>query len=86
MSGQPDLILQLAHHVHDELSARGHAEAQVFVDAWVSLNGRPPARMIDPHVDLARVRDGLTFASWITPEPREQPRLLQPVSRMVAVQ
>ncbi len=85
MSGQPDLILQLAHHIHHELEARGHGDAQVFVDAWVSLNGRKPARLIDPHVDLVRVDDGLGLASWITPEPRDEPIRLEPASSLVAV-
>jgi hypothetical protein len=85
MSGQPDLILQLAQHVHGELAARGHGDAQVFVDAWVSLNGRKPARLIDPRVDLARVSDGLGFASWITPEPRDEPVRLEPAHSLVAV-
>jgi hypothetical protein len=85
MSGQPDLILQLAHHIHDELGARGYRDAQVFVDAWVSLNGRRPARLIDPHVDLARVSDGLALCPWITPEPRGEPPRLEPTSSVVAV-
>jgi len=69
MAGQPDLILQLAHHIGHELRARGHAPVRVRVDARVALNGRAPVRMIDPSVDLMSVEDGLAKATWITPAP-----------------
>ncbi|HEX6244777.1 MAG TPA: HTTM domain-containing protein, partial [Polyangiales bacterium] len=69
MSGQPDLILQLAHHIARELDAHGLGPVQVRADALVALNGRPAQRMIDPDVDLARVQDGLGKADWITPGP-----------------
>ncbi|MBL9111967.1 MAG: HTTM domain-containing protein, partial [Myxococcales bacterium] len=58
-SGQPDLILALAHRIASDFRAEGHADVEVRADAWVSLNGRPAERMIDPDVDLARIEDGL---------------------------
>ncbi len=84
MSSQPDLVLALAHHIADDFRARGarkarpgrpspESEVEVRVDALVSLNGRPPARMIDPTIDLARVPDGVAPARWILPAPTEQP-------------
>ena len=73
MSGQPDMILQLAHHIGDEYRARTGQDVAVHVDAWVSLNGRPSARLIDPDVDLMQVRDGLRRATWITPMPTGPP-------------
>jgi vitamin K-dependent gamma-carboxylase len=69
MAGQPDLILQLAHHIADAFRARGYAPVAVRADALVALNGRAPARMIDPSVDLVKVQDGLAKATWITPAP-----------------
>jgi hypothetical protein len=69
MSGQPDLILQLAHHIGAEFRVRGYAPVSVRTDALVALNGRKPARMIDPNVDLMQVEDGLAKANWITPAP-----------------
>lgn len=75
-AGQPDLILQLAHHIHDDLRARGYGDVQVRADAWVSLNGRPAVRMIDPEVDLARVPDGFAPASYILPRPSGPPARL----------
>ena len=54
MSGQPDLILQLAHHIRDDFERRGQGPVEVRVDALVSLNGRArPA-----HRSRGRPRDG----------------------------
>jgi vitamin K-dependent gamma-carboxylase len=85
MSGQPDLILQLAHHIGRELAARGHGDAQVFVDARVSLNGRKPALLIEPEVNLLEVRDGLARAAWIRGEPGDEPIRLEPAQRVAQV-
>jgi vitamin K-dependent gamma-carboxylase len=73
LSSQPDLVLQLAHHVRDELRAQGHDSVQVRVEAIVSLNGRAGAPMIDPKIDLATVDDGMAKASWILPAPEGPP-------------
>lgn len=67
MGGQPDLILQLAHRIADDLRARGERDVEVRVDAVASLNGRPFERLIDPDVDLARVENGFARAAWILP-------------------
>ena len=69
MSGQPDMILSLAHDVAGHYRARGHHDVQVYVDAIASLNGRPAAALIDPRVDLAATEDSLLAASWILPAP-----------------
>lgn len=74
-SGQPDLILQLAHRIRDDFRARGHDRVEVRVDAWVSYNGRASARLIDPRVDLARVPDGFGRADWILPVPEQAPSM-----------
>jgi len=79
MSGQPDLILQLAHHLRDDCARRGVGPVEVRVDALVSLNGRRLAPLIDPDVDLARVSDGLGRATWVTPSPTEPPPHLHPI-------
>lgn len=70
---QPDLILALAHHVAADFRARGMRAPRVYADTWVSLNGRPKARLIDPETDLASVRDGLRAAPWILPQPDTLP-------------
>ena len=75
MAGQPDLVLQLAHHIRDEYLALGLGPVEVYADSRVSLNGRAARHMIDPEVDLARTEFGLARATWITPPPSEPPPL-----------
>jgi vitamin K-dependent gamma-carboxylase len=79
MSGQPDLILQLAHHIRDDFERRGRGPVEVRVDALVSLNGRRIARLIDPDVDLTSVRDGIRRAGWILPIPDGPPPHIHPI-------
>ncbi|MET0284182.1 MAG: HTTM domain-containing protein [Polyangiales bacterium] len=79
LSGQPDLILQLAHHVAHDFAQRGLGPVEVRVDAQASLNGRPSAPLIDPNVDLTTVEDGVTQASWILPAPAQAPPPLRPI-------
>lgn len=79
MSSQPDLILQLAHRIRDDYAAKGLGPIEVRGDTWVSLNGRPIHRLIDPGVDLAKIQDGLRKADWILPEPTEPPPRLHAI-------
>jgi hypothetical protein len=81
MVGQPDLILQLAHHIARDFARHGHPGVEVNADARVSLNGRPAATFIDPAVDLARETDGLASKRWILPAPTGAPPQLLPVGR-----
>ena len=78
MAGQPDLILQLAHRIGADLRAAGHPGVAVHADTMVSLNGRRPIRMIDPEVDLLRVRD-LGPRDWVLPGPVDDPPQLRPL-------
>jgi hypothetical protein len=79
MAVQPDLILQLAHHIASDFAAHGHPGVEVHADARVSLNGRPAAVLVDPEIDLAREADGLGGKRWIRPAPAGPPPLLRPV-------
>jgi len=79
MAGQPDLILQLAHHIRDEFLAKGYAPVEVYAESLVSLNGRAAQAMIDPQADLARTEAGLSRASWITAPPDGPPPLHRPL-------
>ena len=79
MSGQPDIILQLAHHISADFEARGFRQVEVRADALVSWNGRMPTRLIDPTVDLAKEHISLFGnAYWILPAPLSQPIRLEP--------
>ena len=48
-TSRPDLIVATAHLIADQ----NDGPVEVRADAWVSLNGRPRQRWIDPDVDLA---------------------------------
>ncbi len=73
MAGQPDLILQLAHHIEDDLTAQGHRDVEIRCDALVAFNGRRMAPLLDSSVDLTEISDSLAPASWIAPAPRTLP-------------
>jgi len=78
MSGQPDLILQLAHHIASDFARRGLGQVQVRVDALVSLNGREAVSLIDPAQNLLEISDGLAPGAWIMPPPTSLPFRLAP--------
>jgi vitamin K-dependent gamma-carboxylase len=73
MVSQPDLILQLGHHIREDVEQRGLGPVEVRVDARASLNGRRSAPIIDPRVDLASVSDGIALQPWILPAPVSSP-------------
>jgi hypothetical protein len=79
MSSQPDLILQLAHHIRRDFDAKGLGPVEVRVDARVALNGRRSAPFIDPTVDLTNVHDGMGLAQFVLPAPSEPPAHTRPV-------
>ncbi|HXH58717.1 MAG TPA: HTTM domain-containing protein [Iamia sp.] len=68
MTGEPDLIHQAARAIAADEARRGH-RVEVRGDAWLSLNGRPAARWIDPTVDLAAEPRTLLHQPWILPAP-----------------
>lgn len=73
MSTQPDMILEFAHVVADDFARRGMPGVEVHVDAEVSLNGRRPAPLVDPRVDLAKEKEGLAPKTWLLPAPAHPP-------------
>lgn len=73
MSGQPDLILQLARRIAADFEARGYENVEVRADALVSLNGRRAAPMIDPDANLAEEPDTVAVMHWIAPSPPGDP-------------
>lgn len=65
----PDMGLQYVHHKRDELRAEG-VDAAIYADWECSLNGAPPALLVDPEIDLAREEASLGPARWILRESR----------------
>ncbi len=72
MATQPDMILETAHIVRDDFASRGYEGVEVRADAFVTFNGRPAARLIDPDVDLADVEPGIAPKHWILNRPEER--------------
>ncbi|MBA3393116.1 MAG: HTTM domain-containing protein [Deltaproteobacteria bacterium] len=68
MGAQPDLILQLAHHIGDDLHAKGYRGFTLHANTRVSLNGRSPEPLIDPAVNLLAIRD-LGPRTWVLGAP-----------------
>lgn len=73
MSTDAELIRQAAHLLAAGEGPGGGGDLQVRVDAFVSLNGRPAARLIDPTVDLAHEPWRIGHQPWILPAPRTPP-------------
>ena len=63
MAQDPYLVQVLARRISDDLRSRGWAGAQIRVDAYATLNGRPSQRIIDPETDLAAAGD----SGWLLP-------------------
>lgn len=62
---QPDMILQYAHILRDHYASKGFKNPKVYVDSYVTLNGRMGRPLIDPSVDLAKIEDSFSDKTWI---------------------
>lgn len=69
LSTQPDMVQAYAHRLALEARAEGAPAVRVHADAFVSLNGRPAARFVDPAADLARYPRSWRHQPWILPLP-----------------
>ncbi|PID71105.1 MAG: HTTM domain-containing protein [Flavobacteriales bacterium] len=67
MSFQPDLILQYAHFLGDRFKNNGVKEPEVYVDSYVTLNGRLSEKFIAPSVNLYPLKDSWKHKDWILP-------------------
>ena len=76
MAGRPDMVLQFAHFLakywqeHYNLPNR-----EVLATVFVSLNGRQPALLINPGIDLAKIERSLGHADWILPLKEPLPHI-----------
>lgn len=68
---EPDMMVQLAHWIEEELAPGLDADdLRVRAVGEVSFNGRAPAPLVDPEVDLTTVqRPWRPGAVWIEPLP-----------------
>jgi hypothetical protein len=65
MSTQPDMILQYAHILKEHYEKEGFRSPEVYVDSYVTLNGRLGNPLIDPNTDLAKQKDTFHHKSWV---------------------
>ena len=77
MAFQPDMILQFAHFLAQDAGG----DARVYADVWVSVNGRPSSRLVDPETNLAGETYGLARRDWIVPEALTEPDGLAATAR-----
>jgi len=67
MATQPDFILQYAHHLRDHYIKEGIVNPEVYVESYVTLNGRLSTLYIDPNVNLALENESFEHKTWIIP-------------------
>ncbi len=80
----PELILQLAHHIADEFEKSTKRRPEVYAFVVASLNGRKPQLMIDPNCNLAAKPRGIYWSrDWVVPleEPLRSPPWDVPVEQ-----
>ena len=65
MATQPDLILQYAHIIKQEVESRGLENPIINAEVYVTLNGSRSMLFIDPKVNLAELEVGLKHKDWI---------------------
>ena len=67
MSFQPDFILEYAHFLGNKFSSSGDKNIEVYVENFVSLNGRRSQRLVSNEVDLLTLKNTLKNKHWILP-------------------
>jgi hypothetical protein len=65
MSTQPDMILQYAHALRDHFTNEGFQSPEVYVDSYVTVNGRLGRPLVDPSVDLTKLKESFTHKRWL---------------------
>ena len=63
----PEMILQLAHHLGESYVTHTGHSAEVYALVLASLNGRKPALMIDPNADLMQQSTQQHAGDWVLP-------------------
>lgn len=64
---KPDFIWQFAQRLKKEYAKQGK-DVQVFVSAYVSVNGRPYKQLVNPEIDLASVPwSHFKHSDWLLP-------------------
>jgi len=62
------MTLQFSHYLAERFQKKGYPDVEVRARVLNSLNGRPLQLLIDPDIDLAKVKARIwPPASWILP-------------------
>ena len=68
MRTRSDMILQFSHYLAERFKEKGYPDVEVKARVLNSINGRPPQLLIDPNVNLAKVKARVwPPAEWILP-------------------
>lgn len=65
MATQPDMILQFAHFLEKKYKQEGIRSPQVYVESYVTLNGKKSRLFIDSNVDLTKKKESFKHKEWI---------------------
>ncbi|UBM57941.1 HTTM domain-containing protein [Marinilongibacter aquaticus] len=65
MSTQADFMLEFAHYLGDYYKMKGIEDPAVYLESYVSLNGKGSRQFADPNQDLLLVRDSFQHKNWI---------------------
>jgi hypothetical protein len=67
MATQPDMILQFAHFLKQQLADQGYEDVEIRAEVYVSLNGTTNRLLIDSEQDLTQIKDSFKHKTWILP-------------------
>ncbi len=67
MATQPDMLLQFAHFIEQEYVAKGIPNPEVYLSAFVTLNGSGSRPFTDPKVNLCAEKEGFRKKTWLLP-------------------
>lgn len=67
MAMQADMILQFAHFLKKSYIKKGLNNPQIRAEVYVALNARPSQLLIDPTIDLTKIKDSWSPKKWILP-------------------
>ena len=67
MSHQPDFILEYAKYLGKYYNQKGFSNPSVYVDCFVTLNGRLSKRFIKNDIDLLKIDESMKRKNWILP-------------------
>ena len=65
MSTQPDMILDMAHHIERIMREDGHQNVAVFAEGYVTLNGSGTKPFTVKETNLLALEDGYKNRDWI---------------------